>query len=615
MRLAAGLTILALAAAPLPAGAQGLLESAADCIEATERPICLLKVTADRDGGSDIWRDPDLREAPRVLAEIGVTPAGVAAARGGDAAGRTFFGASDEAETAVAEALALDRSGRPPAEALRPIQELDATPPPVPLFFAGQGEEPSPRTVAWVEIFRAEPSDAPKASTAFLRAAAQAWERELAAPGAPSSLKASAPALARAWARLDDASGFDRLQVRLSPIQRIEVLTELDRLPEAVAAALALRREDVVVAARAELRREGERIGRLRQQAAAQIVPFLEQQVREARGRGDTAMAELFEEQLRHARRAPAPKLEIPRIPEDEVQSRADGEIGMMQDQILRQAARSGDPRVAWPLAHAVLTTPGLHENLYRFAPTLRASDPAVAAAHLESLERGLTARHGSENLEQIAAGWRAIGRSDRFPSLLERVQPWAAADHARARPGGYDEVTARLLHAEGRVAEARALAVLPPNERLEIDIAAGRGVGNLDTYLAETSNESDRVTTLVACVSRSEAARRYADALTCLRRRYEVLATPSQRHAAAHQAISVAGKAASVGDDVATARALLEFGLRTGVEANIADPGMRGWPAGFYATDLIAVAKAELRADGRLPPRPKEQTMLGRAP
>lgn len=605
MRLAATAAAIVLATAGA-ARADDLLARAIPCRGAADQAMCLLKVSAAHDGGSDIWRDEDLRHAPEVLSALGLTAAGVAGARGANDTERMFFGAMDEAAAAVDEAIALDRAGRPPSEALAPILDLGTKATPVPPFFAGRGEPEAPRPEAFRSLLSRADRSGPRPSPALARAAAQALEREISAPSAPAGARQAAYTLALAYQDLGDAAGVDRALALLPyEVDRLHSLIELGRLEEAAARIAVLTRADLAPDARKALTLELARIWSLQTAAESDLPASLAQQAREAHGRGDVELAKMIEAQAAKMRNAPPPP--PPRLTQADIDDKTDEQLRSLRDRLIAAALKAGRPEAARPLANRLLAAPGADADAWRFVQSLKVATPASATAALEARERGMTPRRGAERLGVILAGWRAIGRPERAAQLVERVRPWAGAD--AGRPGGYANALGLAFLAEGRTAEAQALATFPLEGLLKSDVTGGKGMANLDAYLAAAPDESGRIQLLVGCSYALEAARQWAELPRCYAANRRWLTAPTQRHSTADRAIASAALAADAGD-AATARTLLDLALAVGAEAIAADPASAEQPHSFYATHLIAVAKAELRAEGRLAPvaPPSEQ-------
>ncbi|MEW5687343.1 MAG: hypothetical protein AB1942_20705 [Pseudomonadota bacterium] len=608
MRLAAALAAVALVAAPVSAAGTAANDEVAACAVASDRAMCLLRIAVDRDGGSALWRERELREQPALLASLGVTAHGVAAARGANPSERIFFAAMDEGKAAADEARALDRAGRGPADALAPILALTTASPPVPPFFAGQGDLSSPRAEAYQQLLASGEAlrDPPGATLAT--AAADAWERDIRDPAAPRTFRSSAAGLALARLGLRDEAGADRALTLIdSPFVRIGLLADLGRLDAAVAAALALDRDAAFEGIRAEMTAALERAVRANAAAARAAAESLPDELRRMGLADDPAVAREMSRIAAEQRRAAQAPPQVPRIPRAEVSAELDDRIGQMQDHILRTALRTQRPETVRPLADRLLRDARIAENRYRFPLVLRTATPATATARLDALEATLSPTRGAELFEPLMQAWVQVGRPDRAGQLLERAAGWARQG-ARARPSLYAESAARLLWSRGRQAEAGAIASLSPVDKLELDIAAGRGLAGFDAYLAE-ADESQRNSLVVHCTHAATTARAWAVVVECSERRRRIYTGAQQRYAHADMAMEAAARAADA-DELPAARRLFAIATESRAAAMAAEPQTSAWPDPFTTPRLLAVAKAELRADGRLPksqppPRP----------
>jgi len=602
MRLAGAFAAIGLLAAG-PAQADETLARTLACRQAADRAMCLLKASAEQDGGSAIWRDEDLRRAPPVLSALGLTEAGVAAARGANESERMFFGAMDEGKAAVEEALARDRAGREPADALAPILDLSRVSPTVPPFFMAGGELPSPRAEAYQELLASREAMARPPSVGLAMAAAEAWERDLRAPAASRAFRASAYHLALARLMLRDEAGAERAMAMISsPFRRIELLADLGRFDAAVRAALALNREEAMATVRAEMTAEAERIVRGQEAAARAAALSLPETLRQSGLQDDPEVAKAVQQILRDQEKAEGTASRVPRISAAEVESEVDDQIGQMQDHILRTALRKQSADAVRPLADRVLQDGKLPDNRYRFPLVLKAATPETAAARLDTLDAALSPTKGAERAEPLVQAWVGIGRPDRADQLVERVAGWARQGSGR-RPSPYAQPAARLLWARGRQAEAATLARLSADEKLKLDIVAGRGLAGFDRYFAD-ADEPERNSLIVGCGSTAVAARAWPVAVECAQRWSTLFTLPQQRYTLSGTAIEGAARAADA-DDLTSARRLFEIGLDAGAAALAADPQVRTWPNPFSTPNLLAYAKGELRADGRLPRSP----------
>lgn len=602
MRAAAGL----FAALLLGAGsssAQPRADGTSACLRDQDRAMCLLKVAAGDDGGSTIWRDRDLRDQPAILSALGLTAHGVAAARGANAGERLFFAAGDEGEAAAAEALALDRAGRPPAEALAPILALSTASPALPPFFMGQGELPSPRAEAYQRLLASAESLASPPSPRLGMAATDAWERDLRDPSAPPMFRSSAYGLTMArWALRDDAGADRAIALIASPFTRIELLTLRGRFEDAVRAALTLDRAEAAALVRAEMSTQVERMMRAQDAAARAAVLTMPDEMRRQGLADDPEVAKALRKMAAEEQRAARRPLSIPRISDAEVRAEVENRIGVAQDGVLLAALRKQRAEQVRPLADHLLQDANLPDNRYRFPRALRAATPEVAIARLDALDAALSPKKGAGRLEPLVQAWIQVGRPERAEQLLDRAAGWARAA-SPSRPSPYAEPAARLLWSRGRQAEATAIAVLSPVEKLELDIAAGRGLAGFDTYLA-AADDSQRNSLVVHCTHAATKAKAWATVVECSERRRVIYTGAQQRYAHADMAMEAAAHAADA-DELAAANRLFAIAVESRDAAIAAEPQTTGWPDPFTPPRLLSIAKAELRANGRLPKSP----------
>lgn len=590
MRLAA--TIAAAAAGSLlaaPAFAQSLFDRTEACLKATDRPICLLAAAAD--GRPDVVEfDPDLRKRPDLAAAAGVQlkPSNASAATDG------LTRATQRLEAALAEASRRLAADRPPAEASAPILA-----PPTP-------GEPDLRLAGLsVVVLPAVERPLTGSSRAFVAAALQAWEDGIRA-GWPSSSLAPPEALATAYARFGDDAGLDRaLQLIPRPDRRVDTLLDAGRLD----AALALARQLTPEAMLAPLRVEAT--------AQAEVL-------RKAAARGSLPLG-VF-----------APPWDQPdALPSDDAQLKAYAAVAVRRARIavIAAAVKAGRAESARDLADGVVGAPAKtadEATLQNAGPLAAAATPAVATAWLEQLDKtpGRPSRTADASMAlqgrimAVAAGWGALGRQDRIDALVAGLRPLARREAALrdSRPTEAIQTPAtwqlaNLLLAADRVEEVRALAVPQSGGQLvENDLNRGRGIARVEEYLSDARTENDRVSVLVACYMGSELRGAFADALTCYRRHQQLLTRPEQHIVLMDSAIRTAGLAADA-DRLDDARALLAFALRAGLADYRANPQFQSMAGFLSRIDLVRIAKAELRAQGRLPPRARPKTMLGAAP
>lgn len=491
-------------------GAPALMTRAPGCLDAADLPICLLKVLAEDDAGSDLARDRELAARPHILAAAGVTPEGVARYRASKDArlGEIFSLADDQAQDAFVRVLASDRAGRPPEEGLAIIAALPRDAPTLPPFFA-DSQETSARLTAYRFIAFADPTTTtpgPPPSRALAAAVLRAWEDDLASRSGLADSLTDASSLAAAYARHGDRDGVDRaIALEPRPDDRIRILLELGRQDEARAALARLTAADLEASVRAELTRK----------VSAQHQAVL----------GEAAAMEV-----------------------------------MLQEEIARHGAAGQDTRMYQDLRK---------QNARRLA-ALSKAQPSVPAR---------------------------LVRSEAESRLADIRDEVLGAD-APPRPGGPRLVTDAAALGLARQQQDQ------PTARLRADIEQGRGLEKLDDYLAATPvTEQSRL--LATCTEASASVRLFNLVAACLDR-FQV-DTGQSRMIFAESAIRYARSAYSFGD-AATGRALLTQALSAAKDLDVKE-------SSSVKLELIEIAKAELRASDRLPPRPKAQTMIGPAP
>lgn len=615
MRLARAAVFAAFAIAGPAAAKEPLLAQLAPCAADADHAICLLKVAAREDAGDLLWRDPDLRAAPQILAAVGVSGAEVERWRRSEE-GQThqmFFGPIDQAETAVDRAVTLDHAGRTPAEALQPILDLGNRAPELPPFFAGS-QVASPRLLALAHLTR-EPLGPKAAGRPLRQAALHAWEAELAARHGRADEVSEAGALAQGYALIGDEAGVQRaLALEPRPDNRIAALLDLQRVADAVPLAQRITGGDL----EPSLMTDAQRIRDRQAAAEAGLVRALPDMAATARREGNPDIAQMIEAMARDQARRPTA---APRVRAAEVRAEAANRVVEIRLRVVRKAVLSGHPELARPLADELLAAPrsGFEGEQAGSAASelVRAASPDVALAWLEKQDAALQAalRRNTDSMVlqgqiiSLAAGWRALGRQDRIDTLTAHLKPLAQAEIARraSHPNEAVQTPAtwqltRILLADGRHDEAQALGVAGGTELLQDDIQRRRGVGRLADYLARARNENDRISILTNCVSESAAVKAYRDVAACYVAQRAGMTAPRQIYYTAQTSLLYAGQAADA-DELAVAREILAAALTTAPAALAADPAIANEPeSSLDRLAVVAIAKAELRADGRLP-------------
>ncbi len=491
-------------------GAPGLMARAPGCLEAADLPICLLKVLAEDDAGSDLARDRELAARPHILAAAGVTPEGVARYRTSEEGrlGEIFSFADDQAQDAFVRVLASDRAGRPPEEGLAIIAALPRDAPTLPPFFA-DSQETSARLTAYRFIAFADPATTtpgPPPSRALVAAVLRAWEDDLINRGGMADSLTDPSSLAGAYARHGDRDGVDRaIALEPRPDNRIRILLELGRQNEARAALARLTAADLEASVRAELTRKvGAQHQAVLEEAAAMEAMLQEEIARYGAAGQDTRMYQDLRKQ--NARRLAVLSKAPPSVPQRLVRSEAESRLADIRDEVLGADA------------------------------PLRPDD------------------------RRLVTDAAALG-------LVRQQQ---------------DQPTARL----------------------RADIEQGRGLEKLDDYLA-TTPVAEQSKLLVTCAEASARARLFNLVAACLDR--SQVGAGQNRMLFAESTIRYARNAYAFGD-AATGRALLTRALSAAKDLDVQE-------SSSVKLELVEIAKAELRASDRLPPRPKAQTMIGPAP
>lgn len=584
------------------AAADTFLETVAPCARAQDRAMCILRALVAKDGGGGVRRDADLRSQPAIMSTLGLTAEPVAAADGQNAVERIFSASEAEAKAAADQALALDRAGKDPAAALAPVLALSLVGAPAPPFPAEESLLPAPRALAYGRLLT-ERDTVASASERLRAAAADAWERDIRDPQSPRAFKGWTRALFLARLHLRDRAGAERaLALTPSPFERAEMLADAGLLEEGVKAALALDRKAAEVFVRAEMTARAQTMIRIQEVAARTATRRLLDELR-SRGVDDPEIAKAARK-LQAQEQASLESWPAPRISQADVESETDDRTARMQDHILRVGVQRNLPEAVRPLADRLLQDRDLLTNRYRLPLALKTATPAAASEWLADMEAELTPQGDANRLDRLVAAWTELGRTDRAEALVDRAAAWARAGSAR-RPSPYAQVAARLLWSRGRQTEAMALAPLTPADKLKLDIAAGRGLSGYDAYVAEAT-ESERITLVVGCAYAAAQSRDWPLVLGCVERERSLLREPIQRHNTSGVALERAAEAAAAGDLI-SARRLFEIAAEEGSAALDADPRLRRLPDPFAwgTLKLLAYAKAELRADGRLPKSP----------
>jgi hypothetical protein len=597
--LLAALGALALGAGPAAAQSKTpLAVQLQPCGTAADVPICILKVLAAKDAGEMLWRDDDLQAKPALLAAAGVKVEAAQQAARSDTT-RLFFGPSDDAQAALRRAIARDREGASPDLALGAILALPSGAPELPLFFAGS-QTASTRLLGLQAVDRAARGEILdlKPSPALHRAALAAWEAELADRGGMADMLTDPGTLARAYAALGDTAGATRaVALEPRPDRRVLILAELGRVEDAALAAARLERRDLEPSVRAEIEQL-----QARQAAAARATDQhmqgeLARMAAEARAGGDEKSARQFEKMRGMMTSDAAPPLP-PGLVEGEIDDRLDA----LWRGVFAAAGKAGRPTAARPLAERLFREsppPKVSEAMAAHIEAAAAAAPDLAAAWLDAQEKQLT-RGGddqtSTRVETVGDGWRALGRTDRLEALVARLKGGSARQRRLA---------AFQLLALDRADEARALAPIRADDLLRTDIRRGRGVARLKDYLAGIQEPHLRSGLLGTCEHETQQARLWRELLACMEAERAEATRAVQFFVEADSALTALNLPSTL-DDVASARALFRFALDTAARGLALEPNYSDdFGSVMTRIGVLTYAKAELRADGRLPKSP----------
>lgn len=213
--------------------------------------------------------------------------------------------------------------------------------------------------------------------------------------------------------------------------------------------------------------------------------------------------------------------------------------------------------------------------------------------------------------IDTILRGWRAIGREDRAREVYAAALPAALARADDPAPYANRTLAARLgsyLMSIGQIEDARRLLGRDYEALIRADLEAGRTPKSIEGYLAEHADPAERAKILRACSEVSAPRRDIVLARWCLDRWPLDARLSAPRLHALRAAIGLAGGRAD--RDLSTARGLMRFALSELAAASLEAEGE--WEPSTHA--LLAYAKAELRADGRLPSLPAEKLRDGYA-
>jgi hypothetical protein len=587
-----------------------------ECADAADRPLCLLRRVAAHNPEM-LTQDSELGDHPALLSAAGVAvsperPFDPVEARARLAAwkaqagplGSTAVGAQAEAEVAAREAMHLHRAGRPPDEALASTAALSLTEAPGSGLTNFDMTPVAPRAWAYQLLASSLHGAAGPREQTLRSAVMAAWERDLTVAGDDPARIAmlvetgqlERAAAVSAQARIDGSERRlrDSVELMAAIMAAREARWEADRNRE-----LEELLREVPARQRARVRRE--------LQAPEEIEP--------EPGEGAPDLRAMAEAQLEGARIALASaalkggRADLARTEADRLLAPARLTDGLLSaTHILAPAA---SPAVATRWLETLEATLRPHPSeAYQDAP--RRGYPGVRSrSQVEAETRGTQLLLQTQaSFSQVANGWRALGRTDRVEAMIQRWTPQALAEAAASKPararGGvaqtpYAGQLARLLLDLGREDEARAIGVLGPSDWIRHDIKTGRGVDQFDAHLARSSEPNERSGAWITCYYDAIDNNRFDAARACWLKGAQHVDTLARQASRVQAATAIAGAAARAGD-LSAARDMLDRALvaarsvpweHRDIQMHFDDP---------RTFDVLDIAKAELRADGRLP-------------
>ena len=565
-----------------------LVAEASTCLDKPDFALCLVKVA----GADAVTADPELAERTDLLEAAGVDLT--------QAPESPLTPPYDAIADAVSEVRALDRAGRSPETALAPLSRLGGLPPLV--LPIGPGDA---QLFAYGSLTAPNNHPSNALSPALNAAVLQAWEQALAARTGPPLAIDGPHNLAMAYRHHGDDAGAMRataLEPRLG--ERVEILVALDDLEAAAALAASLTPAgllpEVHIRAEQALQFEAE----INRRASAEILALLDRQIADVEAAGLADGVRFFNDLKAQAL---AENVEQRRPGPAELEAHAAARLAEIRWSVIEAATKAGRPQVARPLADLELRMPVALDDgeMYRKIVILApAASPGVAAAWLDDQQARLLseltrAPDAAHALTPLARTWAALGRKDRLEALLAKTLP--LAEKARAPKGQAQALghsVRAILIALGRSDEGFALYPGAPAERLANDFGQGRGVANLDAYLAETPADQ-RLSFAQRCTDFAAQTGKFDLVASCLDRAEPLADRPLSRQFLAELTLRHAALAAR-NDDAASADALARRGLKLAEGLDTDHSSVR------VVGDLVQIAKAELRRSGRLPPRPK---------
>lgn len=591
--------------------------SFAACQAAQDRAICLLRVAGEEHAGSRLYWDLDLNQRPDLLGAAGFRRADFETWRAAEETGphRSRYSSSEKATEAVGEVLALEAAGRNPEQSLAPVMVLKSDPPSSPAVFPGC----SMRLLAFQLL--GDRAATPGLANAVLRA----WETELASIGGIADDYCGPLALANAYRRLGDEAGIDRSIALMPPTgdaDKISLLARAGRFEAAAELSESANLEPIVAMIRKKITASKESERRFRELFTAESTRHLQAVLEDLRASGRSEEADRLALELA---KPPHPAEEEEEEEPDEIdeamlRGSARSELDSARLELMTLAEAGGRLDVARAVADALIraSDPAAPVDVAsEWAPTVvSAASPGLATAWVARLETIPPARDDTvsatislqSRVYVVGECWRRLGQRDRLDAWIARWRPTATEDAKAWRKGaaasdmsvgGYAFAVANILLNDDRVSEAAPLLTSDRESTLLLnDLRRGRSVVNLERYLREVGGPAEQRQLLGGCPATAIQARDFDSVAECLRRLAALSMDAGSRSSVSSQLIAAAATAGQAGNPTAMRKLLaLAFEVSRGL------PDASDAWATPQALSLIEIAKAELRADGRLPP------------
>ncbi|HYG28407.1 MAG TPA: hypothetical protein VD906_16095 [Caulobacteraceae bacterium] len=579
-----------------------LLKNASRCLQTADLPICLLREVATV-APQDLRQDIALRTRPALLRAAGLPPLRPRAPEEATPGWHGPTGSQLFVDDAVDAVLARLEEGAPPDAALEPVGRLA---PPTP---ADGFTETSQALHAYERLWRLTQAGAPGTSPAFARALLRAWEQELVARDFEADAARGLEGLGAAYAAIGDQQNARRvidLGPAVFPNTRIGRLMAIGALEEAAQVSATADLSAHAAWLRQQDEKEWARIGAEQQAFAGKMAPAMRKLAEHFRAAGAEKEAAEIEAQLA--------TLDAPgeRPPRD-FQMEALQDLNAARWLFVREATKAGRPDLARRVADELMRTPpeASEEGLPQLdpAPIVSVATPELAARWLDAVEKSVqpTIETNAPGVRRIAVGavlegWAALGQPQRAEAAYRRWLPLAREEAERNKDGGAFmtfsfPITEYLLESD-RVAEAGPLVVGSPMMLMRNDFRRGRGMAAVDRYIRPTDDRWARHSVWSDCRRHAADFEAYTAGEACIARLTAQAEAPGQHAGLIDDALQLAASAAQAGE-LDEARRIYRKAL-----ADAAKLPDREYMS-FVETkrSLLHIAKAELRAQGRLPP------------